>query len=360
MSVSSKSSAIGRRFAPTGLPRGREVTLTLIALLLFAAFSIFAEHFFTLSNVYDMARASTFVVIVAVAVTFVFIAGEIDLSPGSLFALCSVMMGIYIVNLGLNPWVAALLTVVTGALMGSVSGTVVAYVGVPSFIVTLGMYSLLRGLALVISGSQPIFYDNVDNAFLNVFNGTIDGFPVQILWGVVVVVILAFVLRYTVFGSHVYATGGNVLSAKAAGINTRRIKLVCFVLGGAACGLIAVLQGALLVQSDPTTGNGFELQVIAAIILGGVGLTGGSGSIYGTVVGAAIIGMLDNGLVLLGVGANWNKVCVGAIIVGVGALEIVLSKRRRRRKSPDPRGGSPVDVTTTPVARTTGEVGAPI
>jgi ribose transport system permease protein len=331
-----------------GILRGREATLTLVALVLFAFFSINADHFLTLSNVYDMARTSTFLLIVGVALTFLFIAGEIDLSPGSLFALCAIVMGLLIVKLGLDPWVAALGTIGAGFLVGCVNGAIVTSVGVPSFIVTLGMYSLLRGAALVISGGLPLFYADEAAAhpsFFDVAAGYIGSFPVVILWGVAVVVVGGFVLKYTVFGSHVYATGGNVVSARAAGIATSRVKFACFALTGAAVGLVAALQGALLTEANPTTGTGFELQVIAAVIIGGVSLTGGGGSVYGTVVGAAIVGMLPNGLVLMGVQANWNQFFIGLIIVAVGTLEVALSKRRRRRRSDRASG---VDDAPTP------------
>jgi ribose transport system permease protein len=315
--------------------RGREATLTVVAIALFAFFSVTADNFITLSNIYDMARTSTFLIIVGVAVTFVFIAGEIDLSIGSLFGLCAVVMGLLIVNVRLDPWLAALLTLGAGLVVGSITGFIVAGIGVPSFIVTLGMYSLLRGAALVITAGLPLVYgeEALKSSFFDAAGGHLGDFPVVILWGIVIVILAGFVLKYTVFGSHVYATGGNATSAKAAGIATSRVKFACFALTGAACGLAAGLQGALLSQGDPATGTGFELQVIAAVIIGGVSLTGGGGSVYGTVVGAAIIGMLPNGLVLLGVQANWNQFFIGLIIVVVGGLELALSKRRGRKRS---------------------------
>ncbi|HEX7292382.1 MAG TPA: ABC transporter permease [Conexibacter sp.] len=315
--------------------RGREGTLTLVALVLFVFFAITADNFFTLSNVYDMARTSTYLLIVGVALTFVFIAGEIDLSVGSLFGLCAVVMGLLIVKLGLDPWLAAFMTVGAGLLVGCINGGIVTNVGVPSFIVTLGMYSLLRGAALVITGGLPLVFgaDALQSSFIDLASGRIGDFPVVILWGVAVVVLGGCVLKLTIFGSHVYATGGNAGSAKAAGISTNRVKFACFAITGAACGLVAALQTALLSEANPTTGSGFELQVIAAVIIGGVSLTGGGGSVYGTVVGAAIVGMLPNGLVLMGVEANWNQFFIGLIIVAVGTLEVALSRRRRSRRS---------------------------
>jgi len=152
------------------LIRGREATLTLVALILFGFFSIAADNFFTLSNVYDMARTSTYLLIVGVALTFVFVAGEIDLSVGSLFAFCAIVMGLFVVDVGLDPWFAALLTVGAGFAVGCTNGAIVTSIGVPSFIVTLGMYSLLRGAALVITGGLPLIYgpDALDSSFIDV------------------------------------------------------------------------------------------------------------------------------------------------------------------------------------------------
>jgi ribose transport system permease protein len=337
--------------------RRRETSLTLVAVVLFAFFSVTADHFLSLSNIYDMARTSTFMLIVGVALTFVFIAGEIDLSVGSLFGLCAIVMGLLIVKLGMNPWLAALLTVGAGLLVGCFNGVVVTAIGVPSFIVTLGMYSLLRGAALVITAGLPLTYgmNAIDSRFFKIAGGYIGSFPVVILWGVGAALLGGAILKYTVFGSHVYATGGNTTSAKAAGIATSRVKFACFAITGAACGLVAALQAALLQEANPSTGTGFELQVIAAVIIGGVALTGGGGSVYGTVVGTAIVGMLPNGLVLLGVEANWNQFFIGLIIVVVGGLELALSKRRRHRRSERTSGVEDDDPSRPPATRPSSE-----
>jgi ribose transport system permease protein len=320
--------AHGRNLARRVLS-GRQSALTLVAIILFAYFSIAADRFLTLDNMYDIARGSSFLIIVAVALTFLFIAGEIDFSVGSQFAFAGVFMGLCVVNWHIDPWLAALLTVGAGAAVGVVNGFLVTIIGVPSFIVTLGMYSLLRGLALVITGALAIsFPEELDSSFFSVANGMIGSFPTQILWAVGALLLGGVVLALTRFGAHVYAVGGDLAAARAAGINTIRVKWMCFVLTGAACGVVAALNSGWLRQSDPTTGNGFELQVIAAVIVGGVALQGGEGSIYGTFVGAAIIGMIANGLILLGVQAEWNQVLVGVIIVAVAAGE--LGWRRRK------------------------------
>lgn len=304
----------------------RQLALTAVALALFAFFSVFAEHFFTLANIYDIARLSTFLLIVGVALTYVFIAGELDLSVGSLYGFAAVCMGVAVVTFGLDPWVAGLVAVCIGAALGAINGAIVTVIGVPSFIVTLGMFSLLRGAALVITAGMPIIYDDIESSFFSATAGTIGEFPIQVLWALGVLLLGAFVLKFTRFGAHVYATGGNPRAARAMGVSTKRVKFMCFVATGASCGTIAALQGGWLKEGSPTTGIGFELQVIAAVIIGGVALTGGEGSVYGTFIGAAIIGMLANGVVLLGVQGNWVQLFVGLIIVAVATLEVAVKR----------------------------------
>ncbi len=312
--------------------RGRQFALTVAAVGIFAFFSIFAENFFSSSNIYDIARVAAIMAIPSVALTFVFIAGEIDLSVGSLYGLLAVLMGIGVVDFGLDPWASAAAVVAAGAILGAVNGFAISVVEVPSFIMTLGTYSLFRGVALVLTGGLPIIYpDEVRSSFFAATNGSVAGVPAQVIWGIAIIVIGALVLKWTRFGAHVYATGGNLRSARAAGINTRRVKFACFVMTGTACGVIAAIQSGWLREGSPLTGSGFELQVIAAVIIGGVALTGGQGSVYGTVVGTWIIAMLPNGLTLLGVQGNWNQVFIGLIIVLVAGAELAMQRKQDMR-----------------------------
>jgi ribose transport system permease protein len=313
----------------------RQYTLTIVSAALFAFFSLFANYFFTLANIYDMLRVISYTLIVGVPMTFLFISGEIDLSVGANEGFTTVVMALLITNSGVDPWIAAAASVLLGAFIGGING-LFTVIGVPSFIVTLGMLSLLRSLALVLTGATPVVYpDGVQGSFFPAVNGTIaqlDRLPVPILWGLGVAVIGAVALRYTRFGSHVYATGGNARAARATGIGTKRVKFMCFVLTGASCGLLGALEGGWLREGNPTSGTGFELQVIAALIIGGITLTGGAGSVYGTFIGASIVGMLYNGLVLIGVEGNWNGFFVGLLIVVVASAEIGLQRRHELRR----------------------------
>jgi len=306
---------------------GRELALTAVALLLFTFFSVFAAYFFTVDNILEMARVSASILIVGIGLTFLFVAGELDLSVGANVALTTVVMGLLLTKSGLPPWLAAPLALAMATAVGAVNGFFVTLVGIPSFIVTLAMLSVLAGTSLMLTSGIPVdFPSDSDSWVYTVTAGSIGKLPVIVVWGLVAFALGAFLLRFTVFGYHVYATGGDARAAHAAGIKTGRTRFACFMLTGFLAGLVGVLQGSWLRQGDPSSGDAFTLQVIAAVILGGVALTGGSGSVYGTLVGTAIVGMLANGLVLLGVTSNATQLFVGLIIIAVASLELGLKR----------------------------------
>jgi len=305
----------------------RQVAMTLVGIILFIFFSATANNFLSINNLLDIARATAFIGIVAVAWTYLLIAGELDLSVGSAYGLGTILLAWLIQRVGLNPWLAAFLVLFYGFVVGLVNGFGTVYIGVRAFVVTLGMLSILRGAALAISGNFPISYPRDLHSSLFLFGGGSVGIvPVQVLWFLACAIIGSIVLRRTKFGYWVYATGGNESAAREMGIPTNFIKLITFVLVGFSCGLIAVLQGAWLRTASPSTGTGFELQVIGAVLVGGASLSGGDGSVYGTLVGAAILGMVTNGLVLFGFPPAVSLLVSGAIIVGAGTMDVALRR----------------------------------
>lgn len=307
--------------------RTRQAAMTVIAVLLFFYFATFANNFATAGNLLDIARATAFIGIVAVAWTFLLISGEIDLSVGSAYGLGTVIMAWLIQSQAFDPWLAAGVTLLFGAAVGFVNGTITVYIGVRAFVVTLGMLSILRGAAFAISGSFPISYPRgIESSLFPLGGGSLYGIPAQAIWLLAVLIIGAVVLARTKFGYWVYATGGNEAAARGMGIPTKLVRLSTFVLVGVSCGLIAVLQGAWLQTSSPTTGTSFELQVIGAVLVGGAALNGGDGNIYGTLVGAAILGMVANGIVLLGYPPDASLLASGAIIVAAGITDVLLRR----------------------------------
>ena len=215
-----------------------------------------------------------------------------------------------------------------GVLIGLINGLMVTKVGIPSFIVTLGTMSVLRGFALVLANGWPIS-DLPDSSFFSVFAGSLFGIPVHTLWMIAVLLISGFVLSRTLFGYHVYATGGNPRAARLMGINTDRVKVMNFVLSAVLASLGGLLTLGFLNSVTPTAGTGLELDIIASVVIGGTALAGGAGSILGTFLGAAIMSTVRNGLVLLGVSAYWQQAAIGLVIV-IAVTVDVLSTRRNR------------------------------
>jgi ribose transport system permease protein len=303
----------------------RQAAMTVVAIGLFAWFSLTANNFFAWANVLDIMRATSFIGIVAVAWTYLLIVGELDLSVGSLYGLGTIIMSWCIGSFGLDPWAAAGLTLLFGVFIGFLNGVITVYVGVNAFVATLGMLSLLRGFAFVISGGYPIPYPReLKSSLFPLGDGSLFGIPAPAIWLLAVMLVGGFVLARTKFGYWLYAAGGNELAAREMGIPTKRIKLIAFTLVGFSCGLIAVLNGAWIKSANTTTGSGFEFQVIGAVLVGGAALNGGAGNIYGTFVGAFILGIVANGLVMAGFSPATGFLATGAIIIIAGSVDVIL------------------------------------
>jgi ribose transport system permease protein len=287
-----------------------------IALVLFTIL-LGDQGFFTTNNLLSIFRSTASIVVMAVAVTFVIAAGEIDLSIGATAGFASVVTAMLLGDVGLWPAVAA--GIGAGALIGVINGGIVAWLNVPSFLVTLGMLGLVTGVARYISDSSPIAVTN--QGFINLFGGAdIGPIPGLMIWALAFVVIGAVVMHRTKFGRQVLATGGNLMAARYTGVNTARIKFAVLALSGVVAAVAGLLYTGRLYSGRFQWGTGDELSVIAAVILGGTSLFGGNGRIVGTLFGAIFIGLVNNGLVLLGLDVSQQQVIRGAIIIAAVAL----------------------------------------
>ena len=300
----------------------RQSAMFLVIVALFVAFAMNSPHFLDSQTQFEILRIAAFTLIIGLPLTYLVIAGEVDLSIGSNYGLCSVITAMAIVDWGWNPWLAALLALALGTVVGLFNGLMTVKLKVPSFILTIGMLSLLRGIALVITMGLSIDISaEYVSSFFHAAGGKIGPVPVQVLWALGAFAISGFVLRYTLFGARLYATGGNAKAALQMGVNPGRIKIWTFTVLGTACGLAGALTTGWLRIGAPNTGAGGELAIIAAVIIGGAALTGGIGTATGTLLGALIVSMLQTGLVLVGVQGNWVQVYVGMLIVLAAALE---------------------------------------
>ncbi|KJV28867.1 ribose ABC transporter permease [Aquitalea magnusonii] len=286
-----------------------------IALVLVSVgLAVLSPDFLTVANLLNVMRQVSINALIAFGMTLVILLGGIDLSVGSILALSSVGIATLIQS-GVNPMLATLLGVIGGGVMGLLNGLVVSKGKVAPFIATLASMTILRGLALVVSGGSPITGFNSD-LFSMLGGGYVAGLvPIPVVWMLIMFGLFAFLLKKTVFGRHVYATGGNEEAARLSGVKVDQIKLWVYTVSGAMSAMAGVVLTSRLNSAQPTAGSGYELDAIAAVVLGGTSLTGGRGWIFGTLMGALLIGVLNNGLNLLGVSSFYQQVIKGVVIL---------------------------------------------
>ena len=318
--VASSTRSDRRRKLLQNLLRGERPYMLYIAfVILLVVFSLSSPWFLSLDNFLNIGRQTTLVSIIAVGMTFIIIARQIDLSVASTLAL-SGMAAALAMNQINNSWiVGAVAGLGTGALVGLLNGIVTTQLSIPSFLVTLGSLSMARGLAMMVTNTKPVIITN-ESYFAIFGEGTFLGIPVPIAWTLVATIVGILLLHYNVFGRRIYAVGGNPTAALYSGINTKWVTTTAFVLTGTLAGLAALVLSARSHAARPDVVQGMELDVIAAVILGGCSLFGGRGYILGTLFGSLIIGTLNNGLVLLGVSSPMQLVIKGAIIVAAVAF----------------------------------------
>jgi ribose/xylose/arabinose/galactoside ABC-type transport system permease subunit len=318
--VASSTPSDRRRKILQNLLRGERPYMLYIAfVILLVVFSLSSPWFLSVDNFLNIGRQTTLVSIIAVGMTFIIIARQIDLSVASTLALSGMAAALAMSQIN-NSWiVGAVAGLGTGALVGLLNGILTTQLSIPSFLVTLGSLSMARGLAMMVTNTKPVIITN-ETYFAIFGEGTFLGIPVPIAWTLAAMIIGILLLHYNVFGRRIYAAGGNPTAALYSGINTKRITTAAFVLTGTLAGLAALVLSARSHAARPDVVQGMELDVIAAVILGGCSLFGGRGYILGTLFGSLIIGTLNNGLVLLGVSSPMQLVIKGAIIVAAVAF----------------------------------------
>lgn len=285
----------------------------IVLLALCALMSVLSPFFLSVSNFMNILLATSTIGVLAIAATFVIGAGGLDLSLGSVMGLSGVV-GAYVgVTMGLPAPIAVLACIAAGALAGFVNGTIITRAFVPAFIVTLGMLGIARGIALVISDGRVIY--GLPSAMVYIGQGRPFGIPMPVIIFVVTAFVMHCLLAYTRFGRHTLAIGDNENAARSAGIAVDWQRRLLYTLSGALAGLAGLLFAARINAGDPTAGLTYELTAITAAIIGGTNLFGGRGSILGTMVGALIMGVLQNGLNLLAVQSYYQQMAIGAVLI---------------------------------------------
>ena len=295
---------------------GNQTFWVLVAVILACIFLSFAtDAFATSKNLYNITRNVTFVAIIALGMTAVIITAGIDLSVGSVLVLSGMVAGMTMAA-GYSIWIGVTLAIAAALLVGFVNGVLIAYVMMPPFVVTLGMLSLARSLAMVLSSNKMVYQFGPDHdVLLWLGGGSILGIPNPLIVLAILALITGFAFRWTAWGRHVFAIGGNEQAAVLTGVPVKRIKISVYMFASLTAGITGVLEVGWLGGVTTNLGQGMELSVIAAAVIGGAQLAGGVGTAFGAVVGAALIEVIRNSLILLGISTFWQGAFVGSFII---------------------------------------------
>jgi len=296
-------------------------------ILLIVIFSILSPNFATYSNMNTILLATAVNGILAVGITFIIITGGIDLSIGTVMTFCSVMCAVFITKLHFPVVVGLLAAVTAGTICGFLNGTLIAKLKLPPFIATLGMMNITKGLNLIISGTKPVYLTET-KGFSDIAIKIVLGIPMGVLIFFISAIIAAFILTKTILGRYTFAIGSNEESARLSGINTDSWKIGIYSMSGFFFGIAGIVMASRLSSAQPALGAGYEMDAIAAAVIGGASLAGGEGGILGTIIGAFIITVLTNGLRILSVPQEWQMVVTGLIVIGAVYMDIA----RRRIK----------------------------
>jgi ribose transport system permease protein len=309
-----------REFTRSMIQMAGMVPVLVVICILFA---FLTPNFLTQNNIVNVVRQASINIVLAAGMTFVILTGGIDLAVGSVLGFTAVIAVVVSLIPGFD-WAAVPVALLAGALVGVLTGMTVAYVGLPPFIVTLGTYTAIRGAAYLAAGGTTVINSKIGFAWIG--NGYVGPVPWLVIFALLTIAISAFILHKTVLGVHVYAVGGNPQAARLTGIPVPLVLIFAYGVSGLLSGLGGVMSASRLYSAQGQLGIGYELDAIAAVILGGTSFSGGIGTVFGTLIGALIIAVLNNGLTLMNVSFYWQLVIKGAVIV----LAVMLDKLRTR------------------------------
>ena len=303
----------------------------LAALLIMCLFfSVFGNNFLTQTNVVNLLRTCATNCYLAIGVQMAIILAGIDLTGGALAALTGVVCVMTFENAGLPIWIGIVVGVLIGVVVGMANGIIITYTGIHPFVVTLAMQSICRGAAYLLANGSPVTTTN--RSFSAFGSGSLGVVPLPVVYMTIFLILDFFLLNKTRTGRHIYAVGGNETSARFSGININKIKIVVWTISGAMAGFCGVVLAARLSSGQPSTGEGYETDAIAAAVLGGTSFFGGTGTVGGLIIGVLIIGLISNGLNLMHVNSYWQYVLKGVIIIAAVYVDMLKQKRQNAAK----------------------------
>lgn len=305
------------------------IIIALIAMCIFLViFPVTRNTFMTQKNIFNILRQNSTNLFLATGMTMVIILGGIDLSVGSVIALSGCIAAGCVVNLGLPEIVGFAAALLVGALVGMFNGFIICKTDIPPFIVTLASMNIAKGIVLVYTQGAPI------RCMTDIFKfpgaGYIGPIPTAVVLMIIIYIIAALLINRTQLGRHMYAVGGNPQAAKFSGINVQKVKFIIYIYTGIMAGLAGIVVASRMYSGQPTSGNGAEMDAIAAVVIGGTSMSGGSGRLGGTLIGVLIIGILNNGLNLMGVDSNWQYIVKGMVILLAVYVDFIRNKKAGR------------------------------
>jgi len=327
----------------TGLLRSKELVIFLVLVAICGIVTIVNPVFIHPSNIMDIFLMNTVLAIMAFGMLVVILTGGIDVSVGAMVATVTMVVGNFMAHVTGNLFAVFLVGIGTGAILGFLNGLLIAKLRIHAIVVTLGTMSIIYGAMFYITGGEWVTQERIPQNFqqfgrtvfghIPTVNGGATGLPIQFLFVLLAVAVTWALLRFTMFGRSVFAIGGSRISAERAGFRIDRTVILVYLFEGILVGTAGVVHTSIVRQVDPNAFNGFELQVIAAVVLGGASILGGSGSVLGTVLGVALIAVLNNGLILMRVSSYWQQIIIGLVIILAVSMDIIQKRRTEQRQT---------------------------
>ena len=331
--MTAKTSSISRPNVWLTFARFREAGLSVFIVVLVAAVTLRTTDFLRPNNLQLILLNISVLVIVALAQTMVILTKSIDLSVASMIGLVAMMVAAVVkVYPGMPMFLAIVLGLALGAVLGLINGVIISYGKVPPIIATLGTLSIYRGLVFFYSSGTWVNSYELPDSFKSVSKGTPLGLPNMVIWAIVVAVIVYYFLNYTRLGRDIYAVGSNRAAAELSGIRAQRVVLMVYILSGLACGLAAVLWASRYESAQTNTALGYELETVAAAVVGGVSISGGVGTVPGVLLGALLLGVIENSLTLVGISPFWQLAAQGLLILIAVVSDNLISRRVQRNQ----------------------------
>ena len=306
----------------------KDKAIWLVLIVLVIVFTIANPRFISASNLLTLLRQVSMYGIASIGMTFVILLGDIDLSTGTIISFVNIICAYMMVNMGVNPVLAVLISMVAATLIGVLNGFMVSTIGIPAIIATYASQTAFYGLALIICGGMPI--SGFSDGFAIIGQGYVGIVPIPVIIMAICFAIGSFILNKTYFGRYFYAVGGNIEAAKLSGIRVGRIKYLVFAISGFFAGLAGIVMLSRTASGNASSGaDGFEFEVITCVVLGGVSITGGLGKMSGVVAGTFIIGALKNGMVLMNVNSYVQKIVMGVVLACAVGFDCIQNKKRQ-------------------------------